>query len=153
MNIGKFKIEKYGDNVNYYIGLYRRKLIILKMFVTITNIIFPSIAVLLVIISTLNLAGDEYETNIAGADYIILAAIISGTISLINSLISLFLLKEKITYYNKIYYKLIIEKQRYELDGEKYSNVENYEDKKRVFENELFSIITGYIRSSEKESE
>ena len=86
-----------------------------------------------------------------GADYIIFAALISGIIALINSLISFFLLKEKIIYYNEIYYKLVIEKQRYKLDEGKYLPFKNREDKEKIFENELFVIITRYTKE-EKDS-
>lgn len=151
MNLGNWKIVNFGENINYFINLYRRKIIALKIFVTITNITFPTIALFLIIISTLNIAGGEYETSINGADYIIFSAIISGIIALINSLISFFLLREKLYYYNGIYYKLIIEKQRYELSGEKYHNLGNIEEKKKIFENQLFTIITGYAKENEKD--
>ncbi|MDK2819652.1 MAG: DUF4231 domain-containing protein [Mycoplasmataceae bacterium] len=140
------KILSYSDNVDYFVGLYKRKIFVLKSFVTITNIVFPTIALLLIVISTFNIAGGEYETPIKGADYIIFSALISGIIALINSLISFFLLKEKINYYNETHYKLIIEKQRYKLDSDKYLSLDNEQEKKRVFENELFIIITGYIK-------
>lgn len=148
MVIKRGKILNYGDNVDYFIASYKRKIIILKAFVSITNIIFPTIALLLIVISTLNIAGGNYLTPINGADYIIFAALISGIIALINSLISFFLLKEKIIFYNEIYYKLVIEKQRYKLNEDKYLPFENKEKK---FENELFIIITGYNKE-EKEN-
>ncbi|MGL4252336.1 MAG: DUF4231 domain-containing protein [Metamycoplasmataceae bacterium] len=151
MNIGKFQIVNFADNVDYFINLYKRKLIILRAFIALTNIIFPTIALILVIISTLNLAGGEYETAIVGADYIILSAMISGIIALINSLISFFLLREKVRYYNQIYYQLIIEKQRFSLNGEKYQGIEDSVEKKRIFENYLFTIITGYDQENKKE--
>lgn len=151
MVVKRGKILSYSDNVDYFIASYKRKIIILKAFVSITNIIFPTIALLLIVISTLNIAGGNYLTPINGADYIIFAALISGIIALINSLISFFLLKEKIIFYNEIYYKLVIEKQRYKLDEDKYLPFKNKEDKEKIFENELFVIITGYNKE-EKEN-
>ncbi|MGL5204939.1 MAG: hypothetical protein ACRC9F_00345 [Metamycoplasmataceae bacterium] len=152
MNIGKFQIVNFGDNIDYFINLYKRKLLLIRVFVSITNIIFPIISLILVVISTLNLAGGEFETAIKGADYIIMSAMISGVITLINSLISFFLLREKIRYYNQIYYQLIIEKQRFSLDGEKYQGILDPEEKKKIFENYLFKIITGYEQESKKEN-
>ncbi|MGL5732749.1 MAG: DUF4231 domain-containing protein [Metamycoplasmataceae bacterium] len=151
MNIGKFQIINFSDNVDYFINLYKRKLIVLRAFISLTNIIFPTISLILVVISTLNLAGGEFETPIKGSDYIILAAMISGIVALINSLISFFLLREKTRYYNQIYYQLIIEKQRYSLSGEKYQNVVDLDEKKKIFENYLFTIINGYEQESKKE--
>ncbi|MGL5205320.1 MAG: DUF4231 domain-containing protein [Metamycoplasmataceae bacterium] len=153
MNIGKFQIVNFGDNIDYFINLYKRKLIVLKMFITLTNIIFPTISLILVVISTLNLAGGEYETAIKGADYIILSAMISGIVALINSLISFFLLNDKIRYYNQIHYQLIIEKQRFSLNGEKYKDIENIDEKKIIYENYLFKIITGYEQKKENKKE
>jgi hypothetical protein len=118
------------------------------MVVSITNIVFPTIALFLVIISTLNIAGKGYETSITGSNYIIFSALISGIIALINSLISFFLLKEKISRYNGIYYQLIIEKQRYELNGDKYQNIKEKTEKNNLYENELFFIITGYQKEN-----
>ena len=138
------------NNIDHFINLYKRKVLILKSIVTITNIIFPSIALFLVIVSTFNIAGEGYETSITGSNYIIFSAMISGVVALINSLISFFLLKEKINNYNEIYYQLIIEKQKYELNGGKYFNLNNIEEKKKIFENQLFTIITGYNQESEE---
>lgn len=148
MIINKMKILSYSDNVDYFIGLYKKKIFIIKSFITITNIIFPSIALLLIIISTLNIAGGKYITSINGADYIIFSALISGIVALINSLVSFFLLREKINDYSENHYKLIMEKQRYKLNGDKYFNLENDHVKKKIFENEIFSIITGYERNN-----
>ena len=138
------------DSINHFISLYKRKVLILKSIVTITNIIFPSIALFLVIVSTFNIAGEGYETSITGNNYIIFSAMISGIVALINSLISFFLLKEKINNYNGIYYQLIIEKQKYELNGDKYFDLKDIKEKKKVFENQLFIIITGYNQESQE---
>ncbi len=144
MIINSDKTLNISRNINHFIGLYKRKIMILKSIVTITNIIFPTIALFLVIISTFNIAGEGYETSITGSNYIIFSAMISGIVALINSLISFFLLKEKINNYNGIYYQLIIEKQKYELNGGQYFNLKDIEEKKKLFENQLFTIITGY---------
>ncbi|MGL5617561.1 MAG: DUF4231 domain-containing protein [Metamycoplasmataceae bacterium] len=152
MNIRKFQIVNFADSIDYFINLYKRKLMVIRAFISLTNIIFPIISLILVVISTLNLAGGEFETVIKGSDYIILAAMISGIVALINSLISFFLLREKVRYYNQIYYQLIIEKQRFSLSGEKYQNIEDLKEKKKIFENYLFTIITGYEQESRKEN-
>lgn len=151
MNIRKSKIISFRNNINYFINLYKRKIITLKVFVSITNIVFPSIALFLVVISTLNIAGTGYETAIKGSDYIILSALISGIVALLNSLISFFLLKEKINYYNGIYYKLIIEDQKYKLSYEKYFDLEDQKSKDKIFENQIFLIVTGYTDMNQKD--
>ncbi len=148
MIINTSKSLNFSHNVNHFINLYKRKILVLKMVVSITNIVFPTIALFLVIISTLNIAGKGYETSITGSNYIIFSALISGIIALINSLISFFLLKEKISRYNGIYYQLIIEKQRYELNGDKYQNIKEKTEKNNLYENELFFIITGYQKEN-----
>jgi hypothetical protein len=151
MIINNDKNLNISGNINYFIGLYKRKIMVLKYFVTITNIIFPTIALFLVIISTFNIAGEGHETSITGNNYVIFSAMISGIVALINSLVSFFLLKEKITNYNAIYYQLIIEKQKYELNGGQYFNLKEVEEKQKVFENQLFTIITGYNQESQEE--
>ena len=144
MIIEKEKNLNFSAHINHFIQLYKRKIWALKTIVTITNITFPTIALFLVIISTLNISGPGYETSITGADYIIFSAMISGVVALINSFVSFFLLKEKINKYNEIYYKLIIEKQRYALSGDKYFKLNSAAEKRRVFEKQIFIIITGY---------
>ncbi len=150
MIIRKEKNLNFSANIDYFIRLYKQKIIVLKSVITITNIIFPTIALFLVIISTLNISGPNYETSITGANYIIFSAMISGVVALLNSLISFFLLKEKINKYNEIHYKLIIEKQRYSLSGDKYFDLNGINEKRKLFEKQIFIIITGYQQENKK---
>jgi len=144
MNIRKKKVLSYAKNITQSINTYNRKIIVLKLIITITNIVFPLIALFLVIISTLNIAGGKYETPIAGDNYIIFSAFISSFIALINSFYSFFSLREKVISYNVIYYKLITEKQKYQLNYDKYKIIKNQQERERLFENKIFKIITGY---------
>lgn len=145
------KITKYSNKIDTLIKNYNFKIGVLKFLIGFTNVTFSVITLLLVIISTFNIAGAGYETAIKGDDYIILSTFISSMITMINSLVSFFFLKEKINEYRNTKYKLILEKQKYDLDHEIYNGLDK-KQKETLLENKIFQIVSGFEKISHDDS-
>lgn len=110
---------KIKKNLQYFLDSkqrsYRIKHLVAKFWIIISNIVFPFLTFLLLVISTFKLAGDGWITPFLNDNFIIISAFIAALTTFINSIISFFCLNDKVDFYKECYYALIIEEQKFNL--------------------------------------
>lgn len=127
-----------NSDVDSTITLYKKKSLFFNLMVFIINFSFPTATFVFLLISVLSLANIEVISS--GDDYILFGAIATATLTLVNSLIAFFVLREKSKIYKRIYYELVLEKQLFFLKAGRYKNLFPAEEE-QIYLDRFFAIL------------